>query len=155
MRRQRVGFRNDGDQVDPRPEALHDLDVERFQRVARRPDKVQARVDAHVVLLSALRLLLLAHVGFVLVVLWRAGVDARVSSLSGHGKDDTSERKAHDEVDDRVPRVAVVDIVAKAGRVDHVQLDLELLLLEFGLDDVCREAVKGQDVPEWYIGGPA
>jgi preprotein translocase subunit Sss1 len=78
MRRQRVGLGNDGDQVDPRPEALHDLDVERFQRVTRRPDKVQARVDAHVVLLPALGLLLLTHVGFVLVVLWRASVDARV-----------------------------------------------------------------------------
>lgn len=76
MRRQRVGFRNNGNQVDPRPEALHDLDIERFQRVARRPDKVQARVNAHVVLLPALGLLLLTHVGFVLVVLWgrrRAG----------------------------------------------------------------------------------
>ena len=70
VRRQRVGLGNDGDQVDPRPEALHDLDIERFQRVTRRPDKVQARVDAHVVLLPALGLLLLTHVGFVLVVLW-------------------------------------------------------------------------------------
>ena len=78
-------------------------------RVARRADEVQARMDTEVDLVLALRLLLLAHVRLVLVV---------------------------DEVDDGGPRVAVVDVVAEAGRVDHGQLRLELLLLELGLDDV-------------------
>ena len=77
--------------------------------MARRADEVQARMDTEVDLVLALRLLLLAHVRLVLVV---------------------------DEVDDGRPRVAVVDVVAEAGRVDHGQLRLELLLLELGLDDL-------------------
>jgi len=66
-------------------------------------------VDAHVELLLARRLLLLPHVRLVLVV---------------------------DEVDDRRPAIAVVDIVAEAGRVDDGQPDAEVLLLELGFDDV-------------------
>ena len=122
-----IGLGNDGDEVDAGAQTLHDLNVERLEtaqpsatgprapqcssnsRVARRADKVQARVHAEVDLLLALRLLLLAHVRLVLVV---------------------------DEVDDGRPRVAVVDVVAEAGRVDHGQLRLELLLLELGLDDL-------------------
>ncbi len=41
-----------------------------------------------------------------------------------------------DKVHNRRPRVAVVDIVAKAGRVNDSELDLELLLLKLGLDDL-------------------
>ena len=78
-------------------------------RVARRADEVQARMNAEVDLVLALRLLLLAHVRLVLVV---------------------------DEVDDGRPRVAVVDVVAEAGRVDDGELRLELLLLELRLDDL-------------------
>ena len=74
-----------------------------------RTDEVQAGVDAHVELLLARRLLLLPHVRLVLVV---------------------------DEVDDRRPAIAVVDIVAEAGRVDDGQPDAEVLLLELGFDDV-------------------
>lgn len=66
-------------------------------------------MDAHVELLLARRLLLLPHVRLVLVV---------------------------DEVDDRRPAIAVVDIVAEAGRVDDGQPDAEVLLLELGFDDV-------------------
>ena len=60
-------------------------------------------------LLVPLRLLLLAHIRLMLVV---------------------------DELDDRQPRVAVVDVVAESGGVDDSELRLELLLLEFGLDDL-------------------
>lgn len=66
------------------------------------PDEVQTGVNSQVALLCPLRLLFLAHVSLVLVV---------------------------NEVDDRRPRVAVVDVVAEARRVDHGELDLELLLL--------------------------
>lgn len=78
-------------------------------RMPSRADKVEARVDTEVNLILALRLLLLAHVRLVLVV---------------------------NEVDNGGPRVAVVDVVAKAGAVDDRQLRLELLLLELGLDDL-------------------
>ena len=48
-----------------------------------------------------------------------------------------------DEVDYRRPRVTVIDVVAKPWRVDHSQLDLELLLFKFGLDDLdLRELVE-------------
>lgn len=56
-----------------------------------------------------LRLLFLAHVGFVLVV---------------------------DEVHNGRPRVAVVNVVTEARRVDDCQLGLKLFLLEFSLDNL-------------------
>ena len=40
------------------------------------------------------------------------------------------------EVDYGAPRIAVVDVVAKTGGVNHCELDLELLFLEFRLNDV-------------------
>lgn len=66
-------------------------------------------MHAQVLLLAADRLLLLAHVALVLVV---------------------------DKVHNRGPRVAVVDIVAEAGRVNDRQLDVEAALLEVGLEDL-------------------
>lgn len=77
--------------------------------MAGRPDEVQARMHPQVALLAPLRLLLLDHVRLMLVV---------------------------NEVDDGSPRVAVVDVVTKARGVDNGELDLELLLFEFGLDDL-------------------
>lgn len=46
--------------------------------------------------------------------------------------------EAYDEVDDGSPRLAIVDIVTKPRRVDDRQFDLELLLFQLGLDDVCE-----------------
>ena len=74
-----------------------------------RADKVQGCVNAHIQLLASIGLLLLAHVALVLVI---------------------------DKVDDGGPRVLVVDIVSKPRGVDHGELDPELLLLEFGFDDI-------------------
>jgi hypothetical protein len=72
------------------------------------PDKVQASVDPKITLLTALGLLLLDHVRLVLVV---------------------------NKVDNRRPRVAVIDIVSKARSVDDSEFNLELLLLELSLDN--------------------
>lgn len=95
MGRERVGFRDDGDQVDARSEPLHDLDIERLEpafevssgsreersredvRVSSGADEVEARVYTHVELLSTLRLLLLTHEGLVLVVLHRVSWEER------------------------------------------------------------------------------
>ena len=71
-------------------------------------DEEQACMYTQVGLLSTLRLLLLSHVCFMLVV---------------------------DEVDNWAPRVAVVDIITKTGSINDGELDLERLLLELGLDD--------------------
>lgn len=58
------------------------------------PDKVQAGVDAEVDLVGAARLLLLQHIRLMLVV---------------------------QELDNRLPRIAVVDIVAKARGINNGQ----------------------------------
>lgn len=65
-------------------------------------DEVETGVHPQVSLLVPLGLLLLAHVRFMLVV---------------------------DKLDNGGPGIAVVDVVAKAGRVNDSELDLELLLL--------------------------
>ena len=75
--------------------------------MASRPDKVQASMNTKVTLLAALGLLLLDHVRLMLVV---------------------------NKVDNGRPRVAVIDIVSKTGRVDNGEFDLELLLLKLSLD---------------------
>lgn len=120
-----VGLGHDGNQVDACAELLHNLNVERLQRVARRADEVEAGVDTEVDLVSTARLLLLQHVRLVLVV---------------------------EELDDGLPRVAVVDVVSESRRVDDGKADwsrqsgpkgischtvhtLEELLLELGLGD--------------------
>lgn len=71
-------------------------------------DEVQTCVHTQVGLVFAIRLLFLTHICFVLVV-----------------------NKFHDGC----PRIAVVDVVSKARGIDDGELDLELLLLELGLDD--------------------
>lgn len=71
-----------------------------------RPDEVQARVHPQIGLFVPLRLLLLPHIGLMLVI---------------------------DKVDDGGPRITVIDIVAKARRVNHGEFDLELFLLKLGL----------------------
>lgn len=59
-------------------------------------DEVEASVDAEIDLIAAARLLLLQHVRLMLII---------------------------QELDDRLPRVAVVHIVAEAGGVDDSKAD--------------------------------
>ena len=98
-----------GDQVDAGTEALHDLNVERLEGVASRADEVQAGMHTEVDLVVSARLLLLEHVRLVLVV---------------------------NKVDERDPAVAVIHIVAKAGRVDNREVHTELLFLQLGTDHI-------------------
>jgi hypothetical protein len=91
-----VGLGDNGDQVDACAQLLHDLDVKGLQGVAGGADEVQAGVDTEIDLIGTARLLLLQHVRLVLVV---------------------------EELDDGLPRIAVVDIVAEAGRVDDSEAD--------------------------------
>jgi hypothetical protein len=93
---QGVGLGNNGNQVDARAQLLHDLNIERLQGVAGGTDEVQAGVDTEVDLVTAARLLLLEHVRLVLVV---------------------------EELDDGLPRVAVVHVVAEARGVNDGQAD--------------------------------
>jgi hypothetical protein len=93
---QRIGLGNDRNQVDACAQLLHNLDVEGLQGVASWSDEVQASVDTEVDLVGTAGLLLLQHVRLMLVV---------------------------EELDDGLPRVAVVDIVAEAGGVDDREAD--------------------------------
>lgn len=70
-------------------------------------------MNTKVALLAALGLLLLDHVRLMLVV---------------------------NKVDNGRPRVTVIDVVSKTGRVDNGEFDLELLFLKLGLDylDLCQ-----------------
>ena len=123
---QGIGLGDDGDEVDACAQLLHDFDVKGLQGVAGGADEGQASVYAKVDLLLALGLLLLEHVRLVLVI---------------------------EELDDGLPRVAVVDVVAEARGVDNSKADwgvlvegdgqsdgalptLEELLLELGLGDL-------------------
>lgn len=72
-------------------------------------DKVKTRMDPLVELVASIRLLLLTHVRLVLII---------------------------NEVDNRVPGLFVVDIVAKARRVNDRQLYFESLFFQFGFDNV-------------------
>ena len=76
-------------------------------RVTCRADEVEAGVNSKVRLFVPLRLLLLTHICLMLVI---------------------------NKLDDRHPRVAVVDVVTEARCVNNGELDLELLLFKFGLD---------------------
>lgn len=78
-------------------------------RVACGTNEVEASVHAEISLLVPLWLLLLAHVGFMLIV---------------------------NELDDGKPGITVVDVVSESRGVDDSQLDLELTLLQLGLDNL-------------------
>ena len=93
---QSICLGNHRDEVDTCAELLHHLDVEGLERVASRANEVQAGVHAEIDLIAALRLLLLQHERLVLVI---------------------------EELDDGLPGVAVVDVVAEARGVDDGQTD--------------------------------
>ena len=78
------------------------------RRVTGWTDKVEASMHSEVRLVGPQGLLLLSHIRLMLVI---------------------------DEVNDGGPRVAVVDIVTKAGSVNNRQLDFELLLFQLRLND--------------------
>lgn len=61
-RAESVSLRNDGDQVDTRAEALHNLNIKGLQGVAGGSDEVQTGVDTEIDLVCTARLLLLQHV---------------------------------------------------------------------------------------------
>lgn len=94
-----IGLGNNGDQVDTGAQALHNLDVERLEGVSSGADEVQAGVHTHVNLVATAGLLLLEHVGLVLVV---------------------------QELNNGLPRVAVVDVVTEAGGINNGQANCEM-----------------------------
>lgn len=93
---------NDRNEVDTGAQTLHDFNIERLQAMAGGSDEVETGVNTEVNLIAATWLLLLKHVRLVLVV---------------------------KELDDGLPRVAVVDVVSEARGVNDGEADLEELLL--------------------------
>lgn len=91
-----ISLGNYGNQVDTGAEPLHNLDVKRLQGVTGWSNEVEASVHAKIDLLRATRLLLLQHVGLMLVI---------------------------KELDNRLPRVTVVDIVTEARGIDNSEAD--------------------------------
>lgn len=118
VRRHSICLCNDRNEIDTCAETLHNLDIERLQamrllvRIARlwetcnvrvpgRPDEEKTSMNPEVGLLTALGLLLLSHVGFMLII---------------------------DEVNDRSPRITVVDVVSKPGGINNGEFDFERFL---------------------------
>ncbi len=99
---------HNGNEVDASTQTLHDLNIERFQSVASRANEVQAGMHSQINLLRSARLLFLQHIALMLIV---------------------------QELDDWLPAVAVVDIVAETRSVDNGKPDLEELLFQLGLGD--------------------
>lgn len=93
-----ISLGDDGDEVDPGAESLHDLDVKRLEGMAGRANEVETSVDSEVDLVLAAGLLLLQHVRLVLVI---------------------------EELDDGHPRITVVDIVTESRGVDNGETDCE------------------------------
>ena len=100
-RAQGVSFGDDWDQIDTSAKSLHDLNIERLQCVSCWADKVKTGVHTEVNLLCTTRLLFLQHVRFMLVV---------------------------KKFDDRLPRIAIVDIVAKARGINNSQAHCQAML---------------------------
>lgn len=91
---QGISLGDNGDQVNTRAQALHDLNVEGLESVSSGANEVQAGVHTHVDLVRPAGLLFLEHVRLVLVI---------------------------QELDDRLPGVTVVDIVTEAGGINNGQ----------------------------------
>lgn len=93
-RAESVGLGDNGNQVNTGAQALHDLNVQGLQGVSSCADEIQARVDTHVNLVCSAGLLLLQHVRLMLVI---------------------------QELDNRLPGIAVVDVVTKSGGINNGQ----------------------------------
>lgn len=91
-----IGFGNHRNEIDTRTQAFHNFNVQRFESVSCWSDEIQASMYTKVEFVMAARLLLLKHVRLMLIV---------------------------EELDDRLPGVVVVHVVAKAGRIDHSKAD--------------------------------
>lgn len=72
-------------------------------------NEVETRMYAHISLVGSIWLLFLSHMALMLII---------------------------DEIDDGRPRVFIIDIVAKTRSINDCELDFELLLLKFCLDDI-------------------
>lgn len=104
-----IGLGNNWNQVDASAQTLHDFNVKRLQGVASWADEVETGVDSEINLLRSPWLLLLEHVALMLII---------------------------QELDDWLPAVPVVHVVAETRSINDGQADLEELLFQLGLGDL-------------------
>jgi hypothetical protein len=91
-RAQSISLGDDRNQVDTSAQSLHDFDIQWLERVTSGADEVETSMDTQVNLFRPAWLLLLQHVRLMLVI---------------------------EELDDGLPRVAVVHVVAEARGINH------------------------------------
>jgi hypothetical protein len=115
---QGIGLGDHRDQVDLGVEAAHDLDIQRLEGVASRLDEVDTGVDAVVDNVAAVNLVLSLKVG----------VETLLNVL-----------------DNRAPRVVVVDKVTEARGINDAQAETDTVLLNVGAGGLDRHGL-GDDV---------
>lgn len=109
-----VGLGNDGNKVDLVMKLLHHLNVQGLQRMASGLDEVDNSVNAVVDNVHAVDLVL--------------GVQVRIESLLN-------------VLDDRIPRLIIVDEVTEARGVNHGQPQTDTVLLDVGADGLYRNGL--------------
>lgn len=118
-----ISLSDDWYQVDLGVQTLHDLDVQRLQRVSSWLDEENAGVDTIINDVHAVDLVLCIQV--------------RVEALI-------------DVLNDRPPRVVVVDKVTEAGCVHHGQSKTHAVLLNIGTDGLYGNGL-GLNVDAWWL----
>ena len=108
-RAQGISFGYDRDKIDTGAETLHNLNVQRFERVASRSNEVKAGVYSQINFIMPFGLLLLKHVRLVLII---------------------------QEFNDWHPGIAVVHIVAKARGIDNGQADYSTQQLQKSVQNI-------------------
>ena len=108
-RAQGIRLRDDRNQIDARAETFHNLNIKRLERVTSRANEVQASMHSQIDLLGPTRLLLLQHVALMLIV---------------------------KKLDDGLPAVPIVHVVAETWRIDDGESDFEELLFQLRLGDL-------------------
>jgi hypothetical protein len=136
LERQRVTLGNDRNDIDDLAELLHDDDVDGLQRVTRGRDEVKGAVNPGVLDVSVTHgRELLAQVGRMLVL---NVLDDRVPA--GHAPKSTTQLKRTKPI--RHKPVFVVHQVSVAGRVNNVEAQLDIVLL----DDCTRGKAVSRNV---------
>jgi hypothetical protein len=101
-----VSLGNNGNQVDSGAQTLHDFDIKRLQGVAGGANEVEAGMDTEVDLVRSAGLLLLQHIRLMLVI---------------------------EELNNGLPRIAVVDVVTKSRGVDNGKADWVMVVSKWEL----------------------
>lgn len=113
-----VGLGNNGNKVDLGVQLLHDLNIERLERVAGRLDEVNNSVDTVVNNIHAVDLVLSIKVG--------------IKSLLN-------------VLNNRIPRFVVVDEVTESGCINDGQSEADAVLLDVGANGLYRDSLGDID----------